>query len=164
MDTVFLLLFIYLIMNILLLEAFNLQPYNSFRKTISQHQAGSAGPPVKYLKQTALTWKVKDKATSQLARSDARLAGSGANQVGQGETALPKVLTRATAVLTAQKVQVSEGRCLVLLRQISSRVYITYYNFEAVSVKSMFPLYMTSVRSGGTGPLQKCYKNSTFLL
>ena len=58
---------------------------------MSQHQAGSAGPPVK---QMALTWKVKDKAPSQLARSDARLAGSGVNQVGQGETALPKVLTR----------------------------------------------------------------------
>src|SRR6218665_790838 len=102
MDTVFLLLFIYLIMNILLLEAFNLQPYNSFRKTISQHQAGSAGPPVKYLKQTALTWKVKDKATSQVARSDAILAGSGANQVGQGKTALPKVLTRESGDSSAE--------------------------------------------------------------
>jgi len=34
--------------------------------------------------------KVKDKATSQLARSYARLTVSG---VGQGETVLPKVLT-----------------------------------------------------------------------
>jgi len=39
----------------------------------------SAGPPAKRLKQMALTWKVKNKATSQLARSDARLAGSGIN-------------------------------------------------------------------------------------
>ena len=38
----------------------------------------------------ALTWKVKDKATSQLARSDARLAASGVNQGGQRETVLPK--------------------------------------------------------------------------
>jgi len=60
---------------------------------MSQHQAGFAGLPVKRLKQTALTWKVKDKATSQLARSDARLAVSGVNQGGQGETVLPKVLT-----------------------------------------------------------------------
>src|SRR6218665_1410312 len=37
--------------------------------------------------------KVKDKATSQLARSYARLTISGVNQVGQGETVLPKVLT-----------------------------------------------------------------------
>jgi len=46
---------------------------------MSQHQAGSTGPPVKRLKQTALTWKVKDKATSQLARNGARLAGTGVN-------------------------------------------------------------------------------------
>jgi len=38
---------------------------------MSPHHAGLAGVPVKLLKQTALTWKVKDKATSQLARSDA---------------------------------------------------------------------------------------------
>jgi len=31
---------------------------------MSQHQAGFAGVPVKRLKQTELTWKVKDKATS----------------------------------------------------------------------------------------------------
>jgi len=66
-----LLLFIYLIINILLLEAFKLQSQNSLKKAMSQHQARV---PVKRLKQTALTWKVKDKATSQLARSDARLA------------------------------------------------------------------------------------------
>jgi len=53
---------------------------------MSQHQAGSAGPAVKRLKQTALTWKAKNKATSQLARSDARLAGLGVNQREQGET------------------------------------------------------------------------------
>ena len=65
--------------------------------------------------------EVKDKATSKLARSDARLAGSGVhvNQVGQGESALPKVLTWATAVLTAPKVQASDGQCIVLLREIS---------------------------------------------
>jgi len=77
---------------------------------MSQHQAGSGGPPFKYLTQTALTWKVKNKATSQLARSDARFAGSGVNQVGQGETVvIPKVLTWGTAVLTTPKVQASEG-------------------------------------------------------
>ena len=68
---------------------------------MSQHQAGFAGVPVKRLKQTASIWKVKDKATSQLARSDARLAVSGVNQWGQrDETVLPKVLTEGTAVLT----------------------------------------------------------------
>ena len=71
---------IYLIINILLLEASNSQPKTSFKKTMSQHQAGV---PVKLLKLTALTWKVKDKATSQLARSDARLAVSGVNQRGR---------------------------------------------------------------------------------
>ena len=49
--------------------------------------------PVKRLKQTALTWKVKDKTTSQLARSDAWPAVSGVNQGTQGETVLPKVFT-----------------------------------------------------------------------
>jgi len=52
---------------------------------MSQHQAGV---PFKLLKLTALTWKVKDKATSQLTRSDARLAVSGVNQGVQGETVL----------------------------------------------------------------------------
>ena len=84
--TIFLFLFIYLIINILLLEAFNSQPKNSL-KTMSQHQAGV---PAKRLKQTAMTWKVKDKATSQLAISDARLAVSCVNQSGQGDTVLPK--------------------------------------------------------------------------
>jgi len=82
-----LLLFIYLIINILLLEAFNSQLKNSLKKAMSQHQTWV---PVKRLKQTAMTWKVKDKATSQLARSDARLAVSGVNQGGQRETVLPK--------------------------------------------------------------------------
>ena len=81
---------------------------------MSQHQAGVS---VKRLKQTALTWKVKNKATSQLARSDARLAVSGENQRGQGETVLPKVLTGGTAVLTPPKVQTSAGS--VLFREIS---------------------------------------------
>jgi len=53
-------------------------------KTINPHEDWSAGPPVKRLKQTALTWKVKDKATSQLARSGARPAVSGVNQGAQG--------------------------------------------------------------------------------
>ena len=53
------------------------------------------GLPVKRLKQTTLTWEVKDKATSQLARSDARLAVIGVNQRGQGGTVLPKVLMGA---------------------------------------------------------------------
>jgi len=57
---------------------------------MSQHQAESAGPPVK---QTAFTWKVKDKATSQLARSDARLACSGVNQLKQVERVLHKLST-----------------------------------------------------------------------
>ena len=58
---------------------------------MSQHQAGV---PVKRLKQTALTWKVKDEVTSQLARSDARLTVSGVNRcTGQGETVFPKVFT-----------------------------------------------------------------------
>ena len=75
---------------------------------MSQHQAGV---PVKLLKLTALTWKVKDKATSQLARSDARLAVSGVNQGDrERETVLPKVLTGSTAVLTPPKVQTSEGQ------------------------------------------------------
>ena len=39
---------------------------------MSQDQAVSALPPVKRMKQTALTWKVKDKETSLLARRVAR--------------------------------------------------------------------------------------------
>jgi len=42
------------------------------------------------VQKTALTWKVKDKATSKLARSDARHAVSGVNQGRQGESS-PKV-------------------------------------------------------------------------
>jgi len=75
---------------------------------MSQHQAGV---PVKLLKLTALTWKVKDKATSQLARSDARLVVSGVNQRTERDcTSSPKVLTGGTAVLTPPKVQTSEGQ------------------------------------------------------
>ena len=58
---------------------------------MSQHQAGL---PVKRLK-TALTWKDKDKATSQLARSDA-------NQGGQRETVLPKGLSGDSSVDSSQ--------------------------------------------------------------
>src|SRR6218665_1240734 len=66
------------------------------------------------------TWEVKDKATSQLARSDARLAVSGVNRGDRSrETVLPKVLTGGTAVLIPPKVQTSEGQCRVLLREIS---------------------------------------------
>jgi len=46
-------------------------------------------------------------ATSQLARSDARLSVGGVNQRGRGETVLPKVLTGRTAVLTPPNVQTS---------------------------------------------------------
>src|SRR6218665_1244788 len=116
-----------------------------------QHQAGAAGSPVKRLKQTAFTWKVKDKATSQLARSDARLAGSDVNQVGQRETVLPKVLTGETAVLTAPKFRFrrnSAGSCSVRSHNCK---------FEAVSVKFQFLLYMTSVGSRKTDPP---YKNN----
>src|SRR6218665_3501943 len=63
--------------------------------------------------------KIKNKATSQLARSYARLTVSGVNQVGQGETVRPKVLTGGTAMLTPPKVQTSEGQCRVLLHEIS---------------------------------------------
>ena len=63
--------------------------------------------------------KVKDKATSQLARSYARLTVSRVNQMGQGETVLPKVLTGGTAVLTPPEVQTSEAQCRVLLHKIS---------------------------------------------
>ena len=73
--------------------------------------------PLKLLKLTALTRKVKDKATSQLARSDA----SGVNQGERdyGRDCPPKVLTGGTAVLTPPKVQTSEGQWRVLLREIS---------------------------------------------
>src|SRR6218665_819420 len=101
---------------------------------MSQHQARV---PVKRLKQTALKWKVKDKVTSQLARSDARLADrSQWRKSGEieRETALPEVLAGGTAVLTPPKVQISEGQCRVLLREISKE-HITFYNCEAVSVK-----------------------------
>jgi len=104
---------------------------------MSQNQAGSAEPPVKRLKQTALTWTVKDKATSQLARSDARLAGSGVNQVGQREAVLPKVLTGGP-VLIAPKFwfrRDSAGSCFVR----SQKGYITCYNCKAVIVKLQFP-------------------------
>jgi len=111
---------------------------------MSQHQA-RVGLSVKRLKQTALTWKVKDKATSQLARSDARLAVSGVNQMEQGETVLPRVLTGGTAVLTPPKVQTSESQCRVLLSWDIIKVISHFYNFEAVSVKFQFHQYMTSV-------------------
>jgi len=90
---------------------------------MSQHQAGSAAAPVKHLKQTALAWKVKDKATSQVARSDARLEGGGVNHKGQGGTVLPKFRLQ----------RVSAGSCFVRFHN--------YYNFEAVIVKFQFPLY-----------------------
>src|SRR6218665_3309673 len=116
---------------------------------MSQHQAGFAGVPVKRLKQTALTWKVKDKATSQLARRGARLSISGINHWGQREIVLPKVLTGETAVLISKfrLRRVSAGSCFVR----SHKGHITYYNFEAVSVKFQFHLYMTSVGSRGAG-------------
>jgi len=61
-----------------------------------------------------------DMAKSQLARSDARLAGSSVNHGGQGGVVLPKVLTGGTAVLTVPtKVQASEGRSQVLLCEVS---------------------------------------------
>src|SRR6218665_3800398 len=76
---------------------------------------------------------------------------------GQGESVLPKVLTGGKAVFTPPKFRSrrdSAGACFVK----SHKVYITYYNFETASVKFRFPLYMTSVGSRGTGPLQKHYK------
>src|SRR6218665_4194790 len=77
---------------------------------MSQHQAG-VGYQSQTFKLTALTWKVKDKATSQLARSDARLAVSGVNQGGHGETVLPKVLPGSTAVFRLRRV--SDESCLL---------------------------------------------------
>src|SRR6218665_717523 len=96
-----------------------------------------------------------------LARSDARLAGSGVNQVGQRETVLPKVLTGGTAVLIAPKFwfrRSSAGSCFVR----SQKGYITCYNFKAVIVKFQFQLYMTSVTSGGTKTLKKLYRTFSF--
>src|SRR6218665_3627209 len=55
-----------------------------------------------------------------------------------------------TAVLTPPKVQTSEGQCLVMLCEMS-KGHITFYNFEAVSVKFQFHLYMTSVSVGSRG-------------
>jgi len=122
---------------------------------MSQNQAGSAEPPVKRLKQTALTWTVKDKA-----RSDARLAGSGVNQVGQRETVLPKVLAGRTAVLIAPKFwfrRNSAGSCFVR----SQKGYITCYNFKAVTIKFQFPPIYDQCYVWGKGPpLQKHYKKS----
>ena len=66
--------------------------------------------------------------------------------MGQGETVLPKVLTGGDSSVDCPKVQASEGQCF----ERSHKGYITYYNFEAVSVKCQFPLYMTSVGSRGT--------------
>src|SRR6218665_3343992 len=88
------------------------------KNTVSQHQAGYSGPAVKRLKQTALTWKVKDKAASQLARSYARLTGRGVNQGGQGETVL-KVLTEGGSSVDFPKVRGFGGTVRVLLRDIS---------------------------------------------
>ena len=92
---------------------------------MSQHQARV---PVKCLKQTALTWKVKDKATSQWQEvmQDLQTAVSGVNQGRQlqtGRDCSPQSFDWGTAVLTPPKVQTSEGQCRVLLREISKRAY-----------------------------------------
>src|SRR6218665_2677062 len=115
---------------------------------MSPNQAGSAEPPVKRLKQKALTWTVKDKATSQLASSDARLAGSGVNQVGQRDC---PPHTRGTEVLIAPKFWFRRDSALSCFVR-SQKGYVTCYNFKAVIVKFQFSLYMTSVTSGERAP------------
>ena len=71
---------------------------------MSQHKTGSAGGTSQMFKKTELTWKVKDKATSQLARSDARLTVSGLNQIeGTGRDCPPKSFYWGTEVLTPPK-------------------------------------------------------------
>jgi len=57
-----------------------------------------------------LTWKVKDKATSQFARSDARLAVSGVNQGDRERLSSQSFDWGATAALTPPKVQTWEGQ------------------------------------------------------
>src|SRR6218665_3890069 len=111
-------------------------------------------------KKSALTWKVKDNAASQLARSDARHAVSGVNQGGEGETVLPKGLTGRQQCSLLPKFRHrrdSAGSCIVG----SHKGHITFYNFEAVSVKFQFHLYMTSVGSSGADlPYKNIMKNS----
>jgi len=109
---------------------------------MSQHQARV---PVKCLKLTALTWKVKDKAASQLVRSDAI---SGVNREDRERLSSTKFWLRAQQCLLLSKFKLrrdSAGSCFMR----SHKGRITFYNFEAVSVKFQFHLYMTSVGSRG---------------
>src|SRR6218665_3329328 len=109
---------------------------------MSQHQTGV---PVKRLKQTAMTWKVKDKATSQLARSQWRKSER------TGRDCSPKVLTTGTAVLTPRKVQTSgdsAGSCFVRYQKGLSHFIILK---QSVLSSSSTYIIMTSVGSRGAG-------------
>ena len=125
---------------------------------MSQHQAEIS---FKRLKQTAMTWKVKDKATSQLARSDARLAVSGVNQGGQRETVLPKFWLGAQQcwLLTNFRLRrVSAGSFFV-----SSQKGISHFIIFKQSVlgSSYTYIIMTSVGSRGASlPHKNIIKNS----
>jgi len=73
---------------------------------------------------------------------------SGVNHGGTGRDCPPKVLTGGdSSVDCPPKVQALEGQCWVLLLR-SHKELITYYNFQAVSVKFQFPLYIMT--SGGS--------------
>src|SRR6218665_3083778 len=105
---------------------------------MSQHQARV---PVKRLRQTALTWKVKDKATSQLARSDARLADrSQWRKLGETERDCPpKSFGWGHSSVDSSQSSDFGGSVPGLASLRSQKEHITFYNCEAVSVK--FHLY-----------------------
>src|SRR6218665_2284722 len=98
---------------------------------MSQHQARV---PVKRLKQTALTWKVKDKAISQLARSDARLADrSQWRKSGEtGRDCPPQSFGWEHSSVDSSQSSDFGGSGFCFVR--SQKEYITFYNCEAVSV------------------------------
>src|SRR6218665_2324815 len=77
---------------------------------MNQHQAGCAGVPVKSLKQTALKWKVKGKATSHGNWQEVMRGSQSVRKSGGGRYCPPQSFDWGTAVLTHSKVQASEGQ------------------------------------------------------
>src|SRR6218665_1091240 len=111
------------------------------------NEAGCGGVPVKRLKQTALTWKVKGKATSHGNWQEV-VQGSQSVHKSEGREILssPKFRLGDSSVDSSQSSDFG-GQCFVR----SHKGHITFSKFEAVSVKFQFHLYMTSVGSRGAG-------------
>jgi len=117
-------------------------------------------PTSQTFKKTAPTWKVKYKATSQLARCDARHAVSGVNQGGQGETSSPKVWLPGDSSVDSSQSSDLGGTVpgLALWDLIKG---ISHFIILMQSVLSSSSTYMTIVGSRGAGlPYKNIIRNS----